>query len=75
VRNGKRQRVRMIAHAGLDHADFTAAALEAANAADSPSACRVAIQSGHPVILRDIEKEPELAPWGGTARRYGYRAT
>ena len=74
ARNGKRSRVHMVAHAGLEHADFTAAVLAAANAADRPSACRETIQSGHPVILRDIEKEPELAPWGDMALRFGYHS-
>ncbi len=74
ARNGKRSRVRMVAHAGLEHADFTAAVLAAANAADKPSACRDTIENGRPVILRNIEKEPELAPWGDTARRFGYRS-
>jgi len=75
ARKGNRPGVYMVAHAGLGHADFAANALAAANAADSPSACRIAIQTGHPVILRDIERKPELAPWRDMALRFGYHST
>ncbi len=74
VREGSRPGVNMVAHAGLEHADFAAAALAATNATDSPSACRIAIQSGHPVIVRDIEHEPELVPWRDMALRFGYHS-
>lgn len=74
IGKGNRSRVHMVAHAGLQHADFTAAALAAANAADRASPCRVAIQSGLPVCLRDIARESEPPPWGDTALRFGYRS-
>jgi PAS domain S-box-containing protein len=67
-------RVRMVAHAGQEHADFTAEALAWANTGDRPSACRIAVESGRPVVLRDIGNEPDLAPWADTALRYGYRS-
>ncbi len=67
-------RVRMAAHAGQEHNDFTAEALAWANAGDRPSACRAAIESGRPSILPDIAKAPDLAPWADTAGRYGYRS-
>ncbi len=64
----------MVAHAGQEHADFTAEALAWANTGDRPSACRVAIESGRPVVLRDIANEPDLAPWADRALRCGYRS-
>jgi PAS domain S-box-containing protein len=67
-------RVRMVAHAGQEHADFTSEALAWANTGDRPSACRMAVESGRPVVLRDIENEPDLAPWADTALRCGYRS-
>ncbi len=67
-------RVRMVAHAGQEHTDFTAEALAWANAGDRPSACRAAIESGRPLILPDIANAPDLAPWADTAGRYGYRS-
>lgn len=67
-------RVRMVAHAGQEHTDFTAQALAWANAGDRPSACRAAIESGRPLVLSDIAKAPDLAPWADTAGRYGYRS-
>jgi signal transduction histidine kinase len=67
-------RVRMVAHAGHEHADFTAEALAWANTGDRASACRAAIASGRPVVLRDIANEPDLAPWADAALRYGYRS-
>ena len=62
MREGRRPGVNMAAHAGLDQADFAAAALAATNATDSPSACRIAIRSGHPVIVRDIEHRAGTSP-------------
>jgi len=67
-------RVRMVAHAGQEHADFTAEALAWANTGDRPSACRAAMESGRPVVLRDIANELDLAPWADTALRFGYRS-
>jgi len=67
-------RVRMVAHAGQEHADFIAEALAWANTGDRPSACRMAVESGRPVVLRDIANEPDLAPWADTALCYGYRS-
>lgn len=67
-------RVRMVAHAGQEHTDFTAEALAWANVGDRPSACRAAIEGGRPLILPDIANAPDLAPWADTAGRYGYRS-
>lgn len=67
-------RIRMVAHAGQEHTDFTAEALAWANAGDRPSACRAAIEGGRPMVLPDIANAPDLAPWADTARRYGYRS-
>ncbi|MEA3276061.1 MAG: GAF domain-containing protein [Pseudomonadota bacterium] len=68
------KRIRMVAHAGHQDAEFSAAAMAWANDENSPSACRVAIRAARPVILRSIEAASDLLPWREAALSLGYRS-
>ncbi len=74
VRRAECTGVRLIAHARSAQSDFAATLVAAANAAEYPSACRVAIDSARPLILRDFEQRPDLAPWANVATQAGYSA-
>jgi signal transduction histidine kinase len=45
-----------------------------ANTGGRSSACRIAIETGRPVVLRDIANERVLAPWADLALHHGYRS-
>ncbi len=67
-------RVRLMAQAGPPDAAFAAEVFAACNARDCPSACRVACMGGQPVLLRDLSRPCDLAPWADAARRHGLRS-
>lgn len=56
---GEETRIRMVAHAAATETGLPATAVTAANTTEQPSACRVAIDSGCPVVVRDVEHRPE----------------
>jgi len=66
--------LRLASHAGRGEATFAAAVLACANAGDRRSACRVACESGAPVVLRDLSVPSALAPWADAALGQGYRS-
>jgi PAS domain S-box-containing protein len=67
-------RIRLMAHAGLVDGTFPTAVYTAVNSGDCRSACRVACDSGAPVILRDLSTPSHLAPWADAALRRGLRS-
>ncbi|WP_295583701.1 GAF domain-containing sensor histidine kinase [uncultured Lamprocystis sp.] len=66
--------LRLASHAGGGDATFAAAVLACANVGDRRSACRVACESGAPVVLRDLSVPSALAPWADAALGQGYRS-
>ena len=67
----KTRSLEMVRHKGFDK-DF----LEtfAAVSADDPCACGRALQTKMPIVIHDIEHDPEFKPYLAAARNAGYRA-
>lgn len=66
--------VRLMAQAGQGDKSFAAEVLAGANTSIRRSVCRVACESGTPIILRDLSIPSDLAPWGSAALDQGYRS-
>jgi len=67
-------RVRLMAHAGPPDGAFATAVFVACNARDCPSACRVACMGSEPVMLPDLSRPCDLAPWADAALSHGFRS-
>ena len=66
--------VRRMAHAGHTDAAFSVTAITWSDTDENPSASGMAIRTGEPVILRDIERESRFAPKRAAALQQGYRS-
>jgi PAS domain S-box-containing protein len=66
--------VRRMAHAGHTDAALSITAVTWSDIEENVSACGMAIRTGKPVILRDIERESRFAPWRAIALQQGYRS-
>lgn len=63
--------IRPMAHWGVDQAFFDALKLSWDEGELNQSATARAIRQGVPVIVRNVESDPAVAPWREFSRRYG----
>jgi PAS domain S-box-containing protein len=66
--------VRMVAHAGRADAACSITRITESDSEDDSSPCGMAIRTGRPVVLRDIEQEPKFKLWRMLALQLGYRS-
>jgi PAS domain S-box-containing protein len=66
--------VRRMAHAEHTDAAFSITAVIWSDIEENLSACEMAIRTGEPIILRDIELESRFASWREIALQQGYRS-
>ena len=66
--------VRIMAHAGYVDAGLSVVKTTWTDSDDDSCACQMAIRTGKPVVLRDIERETKFTPWRKAALRLGYRS-
>jgi PAS domain S-box-containing protein len=66
--------VSVMARAGEMDDDFSLTEVAWSDDDWKHSACGQAIRTGQPVAIRDIEKEPDFAPWREPALRHGARS-
>jgi signal transduction histidine kinase len=74
AKQNRPKEVRMMAHAGQVDAEFSVTKIRWSDSKEVFSPCGMAIRTGRPVVLRDIERESKFTPWRKTVLRLGYRS-